>query len=81
MNQENTHYQHYRPLQRNTAEISDGLNPIDRKIAISLVFSITMIANTLKMPSPERRMLDTVMADEIRSALNTSSQTCSFLAN
>ena len=70
------------PCQRNTAEISRGVNPIEKNGNIS-VFSITMIAKTLKMPSPERRrILDTVIADEARRARNTSSQTFSdALAN
>ena len=51
---------------------------MERKMAISLVFSMTIIANTLNIPSPERRrILETVIADEILSTLKTSSHTFS----
>lgn len=66
------------PCQRKTAEASKREKPIDLKIAISLVFSITMIAKTLKIPKPDKsKILETVMAEEMRKALKTSSQTFS----
>ena len=67
------------PCQRNTEDTSLGENPIDLRIAISRVFSITIIANTLNMPNPDsKRIQETVIAEEIRKALNTSNQTFSL---
>ena len=51
------------------ADTSLGVNPIERKIAISLVFSMTKIAKTLNMPNPDsKRIQETVIAEDTLKA-------------
>ena len=70
------------PCHKKTADASEHEKPIDLKMAISLVFSSTMIAKTLKIPSPDSRsILETVIADDTLNALKTSSQTFSRSAS
>ena len=67
------------PCQRKIDATSLGVKPIERKMAISLVFSITRIANTLNIPKPDnKRMQDTVIAEDTLKALNTSNHTRSL---
>src|SRR5262249_3352344 len=73
------------PCHKKIQEISLRRYPMERKIAISLIFASTDIVRTLKIPKPASRMIkEVVMATDIRNVRKScsvlSSRSCQLVA-